>query len=180
MTLPQEIQIFSWIAAAFLAIVTAVLAIINFRGSIRQRQLDLRWRKAQAAIAFIHDMHGHELAAAAFFMFDWLDSKTQSPVEIQAKGPLLTYAELVGLVCSSDEDVLNDSQHHILHCLDWLFYYVDRMEQNIRDGFFEFDNVKYIFLPYYEKISKHRNVFNKFSVKHRYLLVPDFLEAFRR
>jgi hypothetical protein len=38
--------------------------------------------------------------------------------------------------------------------------------------------VIYIFLPYYEKISKDHEVFNTFSEKHRYFLTPCFWKRF--
>jgi hypothetical protein len=173
MTVSEEIQI----AAGLGAFATALLAIVSFSISIYERRRDLRWRKAQAARDFIHEMHRHPLTSEAFFFLDWCDAASPPQGEANEKR-CVRYDELVAIVGASRAPDLNETARHVLHCLDWLFYYIDRMEQNIRDGLFDFDSVKYCFLPYYEKISKNRGEFDKFSVEHRYLLAPTFWKRF--
>lgn len=174
MTLTQDVQLVTIIAA----IVTACMAIVNFRKSIEERRLDLRWKMANAATAFVHEMHLDKRTGDAISMLDWLhlDKKPAGDAEEEPKH--IKHADLMRILSLPDDHICSPHEHYVLQCFDWLFYFIDRMEQNIRDGLFLFDNVKYIFLPYYEKISKDRSIFRAFTVKHRYLLADGFWTRF--
>ncbi len=174
MNLPQEIQFFSWIAAAAGAIVTAVLAIINFRNSIRERRLDLRWKMANAARVFVQETHSDKRANDAISILDWLDMDRGAETESEH----VKRSELVRIMNAPADHTFSHREHYVLQCFDWLFYYIDRMEQNIQDGLFPFDSVKYIFLSYYETVARDRGTFDKFAADRRYLLAPEFWKRF--
>jgi hypothetical protein len=172
MTWFQEFEVFFWMVTGVGAVATAILAILNYRK-------DLRWRKAQAARDFIHEMHEHEVTKPAIYMLDWLNSRTHSMIETSSKAPCISRDDLFKVASGSDEPITDYDL--ALECLDWWFYYIDRMEQHIRDGFFKFEHVKYIFLPYYQKFFKHpedRDVFERFSINQGYVLAPHFWERF--
>jgi hypothetical protein len=178
MTLSDEVQFFSWMAAGITALVTAGMAIVNFRYSIKERRLDLRWKRANAATEFVQEMHSNCHTSGAISILDWLHLNKKSVGAIEGKVEHITRPELLRILSAPDDHPFSQYERQVLLCFDWLFYYIDRMEQNIRDDLFSFDRVKYIFLPYYETISKDRGTFDKFAVDRRYLLARHFWRRF--
>jgi hypothetical protein len=173
----QDLQAASWFVAVVVGLVTACLAITNFRNSIKERRLDLLWKRANAANEFVHEVHLNKDSLGAIEILDWLyfgRGSSDSP----AKECKFQYADILETLAKWDSQEHDDDEHQILKCFDWFMYYVDRMEQNIRDGLFSFDNVKYIFLPYYERINSNRDIFNNFASGRKYLLAPKFWERF--
>lgn len=170
----QDIQFFTWIAAGLAALITASLAIVNFRNSIHERSLDLRWRMADAARTFVQELHSDKRANDAISMLDWLDMDRGA----EAESEHIKRAELMRIMSAPADYTFSQREHYVLQCFDWLFYYVDRMEQNIQDGLFPFDSVKYTFLSYYETVARDRGTFDKFAADRRYLLAPKFWKRF--
>jgi hypothetical protein len=178
MTISDDIQVISWMAATIAALVTANLAIINFRNSIKERHLDLRWKMANSAAVFVREMHSNQHSSDAVCILDWLHINKEPPNDAGTRGEHISLAQLIGIMHAPGDRVFNERERDVLECFDWFFYYIDRMEQNIRDGLFSFDSVKYIFLPYYEKVAANRAVFDEFALSRRYLLAPRFWKRF--
>src|SRR5687768_3903735 len=77
--LMDKVQLISWIIAMAAAVITALLAISNFKKSIRERKLDLRWKQASIAKEFVNEVHENKFSGAAIQMLDWFTiSKTEA------------------------------------------------------------------------------------------------------
>jgi hypothetical protein len=170
-------QLTFWIVAMIGGIITASLALINFRKSIRERQLDLRWKQADSAKEFVHEIHGNK-AGVAIEMLDWFI--LAKPVGADSSVPGLKYDDVLAAIPKISAKAFNEQEHYILDCFDWFFYYIDRTEQHILDGLFRFDNVKFIFYPYYKKISSNRELYDTFMKDRCYYLAPNFWKRFER
>ena len=170
-------QLASWIAAIIAGLTTAAIAIRNFRKSIDERKLDLLWKQASAAKDFVHEIHENEFAFAAISMMDWFVIDKAGNFN-KGKITELKYPEVLEAIPKIKDRSYNDKEHYILDCFDWFFYYIDRTEQHIVDGLFLFDNVKYIFYPYYRKIYQNKELYLLFMKERYYLLAPDFFKRF--
>lgn len=163
----NDAQLAAWVFAALGAGVTAVLAIVTFRQSIEQRKLDLKWRKADLANDFISTLHENEDARHAIEVFDWMharektndgnehDLKYEKVLQVLERASRFVQFNGKAYTYLHEADLTN---YKLLCAFDWFFFYVDRMEQHITDGLFDFDNVKYIFLPYFEKLANRKNI----------------------
>jgi hypothetical protein len=177
----DDAQLLAWVATFVGGIVTG----FAFRDATKQRSLDLKWKKVDSANKLIAEIHNNKNAAAAIETLDWLHSRPSDKADVIDFGKVLQIlTNASGFTESGNEShnyvrKLDNQSYDILSGFDWLFYYIDRMEQNIRDGFFDFDHVKYIFIPYFEKMNIHGDIFDKFAESRRYVLAPKFWARYR-
>jgi hypothetical protein len=93
------------------------------------------------------------------------------------------------VVNNSDEDrnlrgfisALTAPEYDSLLAFDWFFYYIDRMEQNIRGKLFDFENVRFVFIPYYLRITQtpaRKQKFDDFAKSRQYKLSRYFWERY--
>jgi hypothetical protein len=174
----DEVQLGFWIIAAISAIVTAAIGISTFRKSIGERKLDLKWKQADAAKQFILEIHTNPFSGAAISMLDWFVIDKPDNFD-KSKFTEIKYEDVLGAIPKISSRTYNEKERYILDCFDWFFYYVDRTEQHIIDGLFLFDNVKYIFYPYFKKISSHQDLYEIFMKERCYLLAPNFWNRFK-
>jgi hypothetical protein len=173
----DNLQLISLIVATVVGIITAIIAIINFRKSIIERKLDLLWKKANAAKEFVGEIHENQFSGAAISMLDWfVIDKTDNYDKKRVTE--IKYSEVLAAIPKISSKSYDDKEHYILECFDWFFYFIDRAEQHINDGLFLFDNVKYVFFPYYKKIKKDMNLYELFMQERCYLLAPNFWKRF--
>jgi hypothetical protein len=168
--LMQDLQALSWLATAVTATATGIVAVISFRDS-------LKWRRANAADSLIKDMHANKNSLKAIEIFDWLYHGVGSAHNVK------TYREVKTIIQKfngNDGESISFTKDEIdvLRNIDWFFYYIDRIEQNVRNKFFYFDHVKWIYLPYFLKLKDDITVFDLFSRKRHYLLAPSFWRRF--
>ena len=175
--LMDKVQLVSWIIAMIAAITTALIAISSFRKSIRERKLDLLWKQANVAKDFMNEVLTHKYSGKAILMLDWFTRDKTDYVD-RSKIKQIDYAGVLEAIPKIATRTYNEKEKDILDCFDWLFYYIDRTEQHIIDGLFHFDNVKYIFYPYFKKIYEHRSLYESFMKDRCYFLAPNFLKRF--
>lgn len=175
----DEVQLISWIIAMIAGIITAIIAISSFRKSIRERKLDLLWKQANVAKEFIHEIHTNKYSGAAISMLDWFVIDKADNFDT-SKITEIEYEEVLVAIPKIIDRTYNDKEHYILDCFDWFFYYIDRSEQHIVDGLFLFDNVKYIFFPYFKKIYQNKELYETFMKERCYLLAPNFWKRFEK
>lgn len=173
----DQVQLVSWIIAIIAGVITALIAINSFRESIRERQRDLLWKQANVAKDFMNEVLTHEFSGKAILMLDWFSIDKTDYLDI-SKVTQINYEEVLEAIPKIATRSFNKKEKDILDCFDWLFYYIDRTEQHIIDGLFRFDNVKYIFFPYYKKIYQHKSLYEDFMKDRCYFLAPNFLKRF--
>jgi hypothetical protein len=173
-----KIQVIFWTTSIVVAITTAIIALANFRKSILERKLDLRWKQATAAKEFMAEIHTHKFSGAAISMLDWFEIGDDDNFDKKRITEKIKYEEVLAAMPKVINETCSDREHYILECFDWFFYHIDRTEQHIADGLFLFENVKFIFFPYYKKIRKHKGVYENFMKKRYYFLAPDFWGRF--
>jgi len=176
--LMEEVQVIFWIATMVAGIATALIALSNFRKSIRERRLDLLWKQANVAKEFIHEIHTNKFSGAAISMLDWFVIDKADNFDTTRITEKIKYEEVLVAIPKIIDRTYNDREHYILDCFDWFFYYIDRTEQHIADGLFLFDNVKFIFYPYFKKISQNKELYEVFMKERYYLLAPNFWKRF--
>ena len=159
------------------ASITAGIEIRTFKKSIAERKLDLLWRQANAAKEFVHEIHNHESSGAAILMLDWYVIKKVDKFDIK-RIIMIKYEEVLAAIPKIAKKEYNDQEQYILDCFDWFFYYIDRAEQNILDGLFRFENIKFVFYPYYKKIALNRDLYELFTKERCYLLASKFWKRF--
>ncbi len=175
--LMDKVQLVSWIIAMIAAITTASIAISSFRKSIRERKLDLLWKQANVAKEFMNEVLTNAYSGKAILMLDWFVIDKSDYTDTSGISHI-DYAEVLEAIPKIASRTYSEKEKHILDCFDWLFYFIDRTEQNINDGLLRFDNVKYIYYPYYKKIYEHRSLYESFMKDRCYLLAPNFLKRF--
>lgn len=175
--LMDKVQLISWIIAMIAAITTALLAISSFRKSIRERKRDLLWKQANVAKDFMNEVLSHKYSGKAILMLDWFIINTTDFVDT-SKTTQIKYQDVLEAIPKIATKTYNETEKDILDCFDWLLYYIDRTEQYILDGLFLFDNVKYIYYPYYKIIYQQRSLYESFMKDRCYFLAPDFFKRF--
>lgn len=178
LTLMNQAQLATWFVTIIVGVITAAIAIRNLRKSIRERELDLRWKQANAAKDFVHEIHENKFAFAAISMMDWFVIDKADNFDKTKISEKLKYPDVLEAIPKIKDRSYTDREHYILDCFDWFFYYIDRTEQHIADGLFLFDNVKYIFYPYYRKIYQNKELYLLFMKERYYLLATDFFKRF--
>jgi hypothetical protein len=172
MNFMQDLQALSWLATAVTATATGIVAVFTFRDS-------LRWKRANAADSLIEAMHTNPDSSKGIMIFDWLYDG------VNALHGIKTYGEVRDVLLKfngegGDGEFLTKQEIEVLRNIDWFFYYIDRMEQNVRNKFFDFDHVKWIFLPYYLKLKNDLGIFDLFAKKRHYVLAPFFWRRFMK
>lgn len=170
---------------AFCATAFGLFAAVNgFNNNIKEKKASRRLEQAKMARQVIAEMHSNKDASAAVMMMDWFstDISYLPGFDEAAKEMIrkIDFNEVVVVLPKVREENLSPKEMVILRCFDWFFYYIDRIEQHINDGMIRFDNVKYVFLPYYEKIKSNEAVFNAFMKNRDYLLAPQFWKRYEQ
>ena len=170
------------------AILGSAIALYNFFDNVRVHKSELRWKQANIAREIIREIHEHEKAKIAVLMMDWNVCFRLHPYREDANIEFtVKYEEVLDILPDvARYDINNvakdfdkeDKVYYILDCFDWFFYYIDRIEQNIRSGLILFENVKYVFLPYHLKIMNNKPVFDEFMKARCYLLAPEFWKRY--
>lgn len=170
----QEIVLLVGVAGACIA---AFKAVREMRAATKQRHEELRWRRAQAAKDVIHDIHQDVRASAAVTMLDW--DAGQHAYEVgEGKELTISYAKVLTAVscdaasCTSEKDV------YIRDCMDWLLYYLDRIEHYIRTEYIDFMDVESVFRQYAMKLLKDLDKYRPLLTDKHYSLAECYLRRY--
>jgi hypothetical protein len=166
------------------AVTGGAFALYGLFSGLRVRQSELKLNQAKTAHEFIKEIHAHEKASQAIKMFDWFEIDMD---EGNGKTNCISYENMIEHLKKFNEKQENLKEmdkevKEMMNCYDWFFYYLDRLEQGIYDKLIRFENVYYIFLPYYNKYAandEHREVYDRFIAHRGYTLVPHFWNRFK-
>lgn len=159
------IQTISWIGA----VIGIVLALINYisqqrqnreqrERELEQKQLELRWKQAEAAKKLLDEMLTDFRAVAAMKMLDWNDLEYEVKPGVKQT---IKEKDYINALRVSDLD-FNDKEAYIRDCFDSLFYYMAMIEHYIHSDLVRIEDIVFP-LDYYMKIiNKNREVFDKF------------------
>ncbi len=172
----DDVQLIAWICAFIAGLVSVSIAIRSFKKSIKERQLDLLWKQANSAREIVREIHDNKNASDAVLMLDGF--LIDKPELLDARLITIAYEEVLAALPKISNKSYSEKEHYILLCFDWLFYYIDRLEQYISDGLIRYDNVKYIFYCYYKKIRLDKEIFYTFMKERNYVLAPRFWERY--
>jgi len=159
-------------------------ALFGMFSNVRVRQSELKLNQAKTAHDLIKEIHAHEKACKAIKMFDWFEIDVD---EKDGKTNCISYDEMIAHLKIFNQKQMNLKEmkpdvKEMMDCYDWFFYYIDRLEQGIYDKLIRFENVYYIFLPYYSKYAdnpEHKEVYDQFIAHRGYTLVPHFWNRFK-
>jgi hypothetical protein len=170
--LMKDLQAFSLLTTAITATWAGCVAAVTFQDSVK-------WKRANAADSLIKEMQSNPNSSKGILIFDWLYH------DIEALHKIRTYKEIINVVekfTKNDGSAKKFTKEEIdlLRDIDWFFYYIDRIEQSIRNKFFYFNHVQWIFIPYYFKIKGDMEVFDSFSEKKGYFLAPLFWRRYAK
>lgn len=173
----------------FIALLAGIWGLISlvkgFTNARKIRRDELRWKQANVARETVDAIHKHDNARPALTILDWVDMKIldQSEIvvtELNEKKVTITYATILNILPKNFAEASEDDKT-IIEQFDWLFYFIDRMEQNIVNKLFEFDDVKYVFLPYFAKITENKKItqtYIDFMEKRFYYLALTFWKRY--
>ena len=177
--LKDLIQVASWAAAIIAGLLAAFVAIRQLKLSTEQRQIELRWRQANAAKESINEIHGNSWAKNAVIMFDLSEGKHHRLTFVEEKHRVeICYEKDVIPALEKSYRECSDIEQDIAYCFDWFFYFVDRIEHYIRTDLIKFEDVEDVFRPYSEKVKEHEQVFETFMNKHSYKLANAFWKRY--
>jgi len=174
----SSVQVIYWEISGAVALVTAGIAIYNFGQSIKQRKAELRWKQASIAKDIVHEMHNKSHCACAISMLDWFSSKYVHTVKNNIE--IINKMMVIAALQKAKDENVSDVEFYILESFDWFFYYIDRIEQYIREGLIQFEHVKHIFRPYYNKIKESKDIYNNFMRDRYYDLAPEFWKRYEK
>ncbi|MGE0635795.1 MAG: hypothetical protein AB7G44_07265 [Bacteroidia bacterium] len=179
LSLDKQVAAFSGIVAVLAGIITAIVALSNFRQSILQREAELKWKQASIAKDLVKEIHDHPRSSNAILMLDWFTCHRIHDFS-QKEATTIDYKDVLETLPKVRNPNPGEKELYILDCFDWFFYYIDRLEQYIRDGLINFDNVRHIFFPYYEKITNNKNTYDAFMEARLYKLAPEFWARYHK
>jgi hypothetical protein len=139
----------------FIAIVGGLLTVLKivyeFKEGRKQKALDLRWRKANAARQMITNFISSEQASNAITMFDWSDRE----FEVEEGTFESISFEDVRMALRTDNLSFSDKEVFIRDCIDGFLFQVEFLEQAIRNGLIDFDDIKFPTRYYNQILVKH-------------------------
>lgn len=152
------LQNLAWLAAAGSLILSLVSYLSQQILNRQQRQLELRWRQAEAGKKLIDEMLSDENALAAMKMLDWNDVKFEI-----APGNFQSVWEKDYLQALRIENLnFTDKEMFIRNCFDSLFYYAAMIEHYLKSNLIVFEDVAFPLDYYYKTMRRHKKVFDEF------------------
>ncbi|MCX9011380.1 MAG: hypothetical protein OIN66_09690 [Candidatus Methanoperedens sp.] len=166
-------QVLFWAVAVIGGVVAGFKAIYELHESTQQRVAELRWKQANAARDILSEIHHHTLAANAVVMLDWYEGMHDYKIE-EGNKVVISYNDVISALRKTQLDNLEEKDIYIRDCLDWFFYFIDRIEHYIRTGFISFQDVDTVFEPYAKKIMNQIKIYDDFMASHDYELARKF------
>lgn len=175
----QPTELGTWeILTRLIALGTAIGAVIGYFISLKEKHSERKSKQAQSAKQLVDEIHDDEYAKAAVKMMDWFE--VIKAERAKDKGKVETNYELVLSALSKVKlKKHTPEEHEIMECFDWFFYFIDRIEQGVQEELICFENVKYIFWPYFKKIRKDKEIYYAFMEARNYILAQRFWDRYR-
>ena len=163
--LKDWIQTFSWIGAV-IGIILALLKYISEHSKDReqradelaQRELELRWKQAEAAKKLLDQMLSDPYSVAAMGMLDWNDVEFELESGIKIKVSQADYLKALR-VSDLHFDV---KEKYIRDCFDYFFYFMATIEHYLDSKLVLLEDVVFPLDYYMRTIDKNRAVFDTF------------------
>jgi hypothetical protein len=165
-----------WIIAILGSCAAAFRAIYEMRQNRIQRIKELKWKQADAARSILHEIHEHPLAQHASSLMDWTEGK--ATYNVNGKPEEICYQDVLDALRLPLARLTEPRQVFIRSCMDWFFYYIDRIEHYIRIELIDFEGVGPVFRPYVRRIKNDFDAYNALLKAQEYDLAQAFLRRF--
>jgi hypothetical protein len=170
------VQVISWAVAIIGGLIAAFRAISEMRENREQRVRELRWKQSTAAKEFFDELLANPSVSDALQMLDWsgreykIDNDTTTTIT----------SDDVWYALRTTNLKFTGKETYIRDCFDRLLYSVERIEQAIRIGLYNFEDVRYPLEYYARKIGggKKREAFEGFLKEYGYTLAEGLLNRF--
>jgi len=174
------IQLLIPMLTPILGALVAFKGLIEFHNSIIEKRQKLRWDQTKVARELIDSIRGNPLASAALKMLDWNGSiyirpdgtNTLPITHVSRRQQLRTTNTVFG----SDEP----DAGFIRDCFDRLLEDLNLVENYIRIGLVEFDDIAPFFRYYMQKaaVTEEAKVLDNFASEYGYQSFQDFRQRF--
>jgi hypothetical protein len=155
--------IISGTIATFLALGQSIWNII-------QRQIDLRWKKAELARSFTDIIYDDKLSHDALQMLD----------EVKKPFSEEKFDININDIYSGLKSDLEGKDFYIRECFDSLLYYLERIEHSIELEVIKFEDVKSYCEYYVTAIQKHEDLLFYYCNLIRYKKAINFINRFKK
>jgi hypothetical protein len=170
------VQVLSWGVAIIGGLIAAFKAIAEMRENREQRVRELRWKQATAAKEFFDEILADSRVNDALQMLDW----SGRDYKIDEDTVATITSEDVWYALRTTNLKFTEKETYIRDCFDRLLYSVERIEQSISIGLFNFEDVQYPLEYYARKLrsGKKREAFEGFLRSYGYVLAKRFFYRF--
>ena len=176
MELKETIPIVSQIVLIVGGLITAYKLITEMKLARLQRQMDLRWKQANAAREMLREMLTSPLANDATIMLDWTGREFSITPNQKAT---ITFEETQKAL-RTDNLQFTSKEVYIRDCADAFLFHVELIEQAIRNELIEFKDIKFPMEYYIAAMRKNDlyNAYTQFIKEYDYKNAERFLSRF--
>lgn len=167
-------QVAAWLAAAATFFVTALKILKELRDGRKQRELELRWKQAEAGKSLNDEMQTDERAWPAMQM---LDSDRREFVLSGDQKVVINQADIAAAL--DPETASSPKTDFIRDCFDTFFYFLAMFEHHISNGLVRQEDVAYPIEYYLPLLARHRNVVDKYLANFNLARTRKYLERFQ-
>jgi hypothetical protein len=172
----KEVEITAKVVAIVGGLIAAFKVIIEMRENRKQRVRELRWKQSNSARELLKEMFSSKFASDASTMFEWTGREFNILDEV--KEPI-TFDDVREALRTYDT-FFNDKEIYIRDCVDSFLYYIEIIEQAIKNELIQFADVKFP-MDYYVKTLKKNNLIdplNSFIEQYDYDNAKSFFKRF--
>jgi len=167
-------QIAAWIAAVIVGFFSVTKIVYELRQTRRQREEELKWKKAAAAKELIDELFDSRKAKDAMKMLDWDGSSFEIANGVTEK---ISFDEMIRALRTEDTN-FSKKEEFIRDSFDGLFYHLGMLQHYVARELVEFEDVSHPIDYYVKLMAPNQQVYGAFLKTYGFHRTEKFMDRF--